>query len=51
MRTYIRRTPTAGKLTYSKVKMFDNRYFDYQNWMHIPQSDMVKNTKLVQNTG
>jgi len=42
---------TSGKLTYSKVKLFDNRYFDYQNLMPVPQEDMAKNTKLVQNPG
>lgn len=41
----------TGKLTYSKVKLFENRYFDYQNWMPIPQGTIAKNTKLVQNPG
>jgi hypothetical protein len=44
-------TPTAGKLTYSKVKVFDNRFFDYQNWMPVPQVELAKNTKLTQNPG
>jgi hypothetical protein len=42
---------TTGKLTYAKVKVFDNRFFDFQNWMPIPQGDIAKNTKLVQNPG
>jgi hypothetical protein len=41
----------TGKLTYAKVKVFDNRFFDFQNWMPIPQEDIAKNTKLVQNPG
>ncbi len=42
---------TTGKLTYAKVKVFENRFFDYQNLMPIPQQDLAKNTKLVQNPG
>ena len=42
---------TTGKLTYAKVKVFENRFFDYQNLMPIPQGDIAKNTKLVQNPG
>ncbi|WP_083326380.1 RagB/SusD family nutrient uptake outer membrane protein [Hymenobacter coccineus] len=42
---------TTGKLTYAKVKVFENRFFDFQNWMPIPQQDIAKNTKLVQNPG
>lgn len=42
---------TTGKLTYAKVNVFNNRYFDFQNWMPIPQGDIAKNTKLVQNPG
>ncbi|WP_233635667.1 RagB/SusD family nutrient uptake outer membrane protein [Hymenobacter setariae] len=41
----------TGKLTYAKVKVFENRFFDFQNWMPIPQEDIAKNTKLVQNAG
>lgn len=41
----------TGKLTYAKVKVFENRFFDYQNLMPIPQNDIAKNTKLVQNPG
>ena len=41
----------TGQLTYSTVKVFENRFFDYQNWMPIPQEDMAKNTQLTQNPG
>ena len=41
----------TGQLTYSTVKVFENRFFDYQNWMPIPQEDIAKNTQLVQNPG
>ena len=41
----------TGKLTYSKVKVFENRFFDYQNWMPVPQGTIAKNTKLMQNPG
>jgi len=42
---------TTSKLTYSPVKVFENRFFDYQNWMPVPQGDLAKNTQLVQNPG
>ncbi len=42
---------TSGKLAYSTVKLFDNCCFDYQNFMPVPQGDLAKNTKLVQNSG
>lgn len=41
----------TSKLTYNKVKLFDNTYFDFQNLLPIPQGDLAKNTKLVQNPG
>ncbi|WP_165851978.1 RagB/SusD family nutrient uptake outer membrane protein [Mucilaginibacter terrenus] len=43
--------PATGKLTYTQVKIFQNVYFDQQNWMPIPQVEIDKNKKLVQNPG
>ncbi|WP_183556781.1 RagB/SusD family nutrient uptake outer membrane protein [Mucilaginibacter sp. SP1R1] len=39
----------TGKLTYAPVKIFTNIFFSWQNWMPIPQADIDKNSKLVQN--
>lgn len=43
--------PVDGKLTYTKVQIFSNVFFDRQNWMPIPQAEIDKNTKLIQNPG
>ncbi|QXV64263.1 RagB/SusD family nutrient uptake outer membrane protein [Mucilaginibacter sp. 21P] len=43
--------PSGGSLTYTPVKIFTNLFFDYQNWMPIPQDVMDQNKKLVQNPG
>lgn len=40
-----------GTLTYSYPKWEDRDYKDFQNVMPIPQSEIDKNKKLVQNTG
>lgn len=42
---------TGGVLSYTPILIFNNVFKDYQNWMPIPQSDLAKNSKLVQNTG
>jgi len=50
-------TPSYGMLinnagtSYTKVKVLENRYFNYQNLMPLWQGDLAKNTKLTQNTG
>ncbi|MDR6944757.1 RagB/SusD family nutrient uptake outer membrane protein [Mucilaginibacter pocheonensis] len=38
-------------LKYTPVKIFTNTYFERQNWMPIPQAEIDKNKKLVQNPG
>ncbi|UOE46881.1 RagB/SusD family nutrient uptake outer membrane protein [Mucilaginibacter sp. SMC90] len=38
-------------LTYTPVKIFTNTFFERQNWMPIPQTEIDKNKKLVQNPG
>ncbi|MFB0495247.1 RagB/SusD family nutrient uptake outer membrane protein [Mucilaginibacter sp. NFR10] len=38
-------------LTYTPVKIFTNTFFERQNWMPIPQAEIDKNKKLVQNPG
>lgn len=42
---------TAGVPAYTPVNIYNNIFKDYQNWMPIPQSDLAKNPKLVQNPG
>lgn len=42
---------TNGVFSYTPVKIFTNTFFDYQNWMPIPQQELDKNKKLVQNPG
>jgi len=37
--------------TYTPVKIFTNTFFERQNWMPIPQTEIDKNKKLVQNPG
>jgi hypothetical protein len=37
--------------TYTPVKIFTNTFFERQNWMPIPQAEIDKNKKLVQNPG
>jgi hypothetical protein len=36
-------------LVYTKVQIFKNTFFEWQNWIPIPQEDIDKNPKLVQN--
>ncbi len=42
---------TSGVPSYTPVNIFTNIFKEYQNWMPIPQSDVAKNPKLVQNSG
>jgi len=42
---------TGGVLSYTPTRIFNNVFKDYQNWMPIPQVDISKNSKLVQNPG
>lgn len=42
---------TGNVATYTPVNIFNNIFKDYQNWMPIPQNDLAKNPKLVQNPG
>ncbi len=42
---------TGNVATYTPVNIFNNIFKDYQNWMPIPQGDIAKNPKLVQNPG
>lgn len=41
----------GGTLNYTPVKIFTNLFFERQNWMPIPQGEIDKNKKLVQNPG
>ncbi len=43
--------PVSGKLIYTKVNVFNNKFFDYQNILPIPQGVIDRNPKLVQNPG
>lgn len=43
--------PNGAGLKYTPVKIFTNLFFDRQNWMPIPQAEIDKNKKLVQNPG
>jgi hypothetical protein len=43
--------PNGSALKYTPVKIFTNLFFDRQNWMPIPQAEIDKNKKLVQNPG
>jgi len=43
--------PATKALIYTKVKVFTNVFFERQNWMPIPQAEIDKNKKLVQNAG
>jgi len=42
---------TGGVPSYTPTKIFTNIFKDYNNWMPIPQTDLGKNPKLVQNPG
>ena len=41
--------PTTKNLIYTKVPIFKNIFYQWQNWMPIPQTELDKNPKLVQN--
>uniref|UniRef100_UPI00292D53A1 RagB/SusD family nutrient uptake outer membrane protein n=1 Tax=Pedobacter nutrimenti TaxID=1241337 RepID=UPI00292D53A1 len=41
--------PSTKGLIYTRVKLMDNLFKAHQNWMPIPQDDIDKNPKLVQN--
>ena len=41
----------SGTLSYTPVKIWNNIFYEYQNWMPIPQTVLDKNNKLVQNPG
>ena len=41
--------PATKKLTYTPTNVFNNRFFEWQNIMPIPQGVIESNPKLVQN--
>ncbi len=43
--------PSSGMLKYTVVAGFQNKYFEYQNWLPIPADVINANPKLVQNPG
>jgi len=45
-------TPDAnGKLTYTKVPVFNSTFSQHMNWLPIPQSAIEQNTRLTPNAG
>ncbi|HEY9195469.1 MAG TPA: RagB/SusD family nutrient uptake outer membrane protein [Mucilaginibacter sp.] len=42
---------SGSGVSYTPVKIFTNTFFKRQNWMPIPQTEIDKNKKLIQNPG
>ncbi|ACU60201.1 RagB/SusD family nutrient uptake outer membrane protein [Chitinophaga pinensis] len=44
-------TEANGRLTYTKVPIFNSTFSQHMNWLPIPQSAMEQNTRLTPNAG